>query len=29
MGLMHVFAKKGGEKTAIARQNVVEITVKN
>jgi len=29
MGLMHVFAKKGTEEVAIARQNVVEITVKN
>jgi hypothetical protein len=29
MGLMHVFAKKGTAEVAIARQNVVEITVKN
>ncbi len=29
MGLMHVFVKKGGEERGIARQNVVEITVKN
>lgn len=29
MGLMHVFAKKGNAEVAIARQNVVEITVKN
>ena len=29
MGLMHVFAKKGSEKTAIARQNIVEVTVEN
>ena len=29
MGLMHVFLKKDDEEVAIARQNVVEITVKN
>jgi len=29
MGLMHVFVKKGREKKGIARQNVVEVTVKN
>lgn len=29
MGLMHVFAKKDGNEIAIARQNVVELTVKN
>lgn len=29
MGLMHVFVKKGNEGKGIARQNVVEITVKN
>jgi hypothetical protein len=29
MGLMHVFAKKGSGKTAIARQNIVEVTVEN
>ena len=29
MGLMHVFAKKGNADIAIARQNVVEVKVKN
>jgi hypothetical protein len=29
MGLMHVFVKKGSEEKGIARQSVVEITVKN
>ncbi|HEX7364799.1 MAG TPA: hypothetical protein VF366_06530 [Dehalococcoidia bacterium] len=29
MGLMHVFARKGKDDVAIARQNVVEVTVKN
>jgi len=29
MGLMHVFVKKNGKETAIARQNVVEVTVEN
>jgi hypothetical protein len=29
MGLMHVYVKKGTAEVAIARQNVVEITVKN
>jgi small-conductance mechanosensitive channel len=29
LGLMHVFIRKNGEKTAIARQNIVEITVEN
>jgi len=29
MGLMHVFVKKSGEETAIARENVVEVTVEN
>jgi hypothetical protein len=29
MGLMHVFVKKGREEIGIARQNVVEVTVKN
>ena len=29
MGLMHVFVKEDSEEKAIARQNVVEITVKN
>jgi hypothetical protein len=29
MGLMHVFTGKEGNETAIARQNVVEVTVKN
>ena len=29
MGLMHVYAKKGREEKGIARQNVVEVTVKN
>jgi len=29
MGLMHVCVKKGTAEVAIARQNVVEITVKN
>lgn len=29
MGLMHVIVKKGLEKGAIARQNIVEVTVEN
>ena len=29
MGLMHVFLEKGNEKKAIARQNIVEVTVEN
>jgi hypothetical protein len=29
MGLMHVFAKKGNADVVIARQNVVEVIVKN
>lgn len=29
MGLMHVFVKRNGAEVAIARQNVVEVTVKN
>jgi hypothetical protein len=29
LGLMHVFVRKDGEETAIARENVVEVTVKN
>jgi len=29
MGLMHVFVRKGNEEVAIARQNVVEVAVKN
>lgn len=29
LGLMHAFVKKDGEETAIARENVVEVTVKN
>jgi len=29
LGLMHVFVRKNGEETAIARQNIVEVTVKN
>jgi len=29
MGLMHVFVKSGNEEKGIARQNIVEITVKN
>jgi hypothetical protein len=29
MGLMHVFVKRNGYETAIARQNVVEVTVEN
>ena len=29
MGLMHVLVKDGGEEKTIARQNVVEVTVKN
>jgi hypothetical protein len=29
MGLMHVFVRKDGEETAIARENVVEVTVEN
>jgi len=29
MGLMHVFVKKGPKEIGIARQNVVEVTVKN
>ncbi len=29
LGLMHVFVKKGGEETAIARENVVEVTIAN
>jgi hypothetical protein len=29
LGLMHVFVKQDGEETAIARENVVEVTVKN
>jgi hypothetical protein len=29
MGLMHVFVKKGRKEKGIARQNVVEVTVKN
>jgi hypothetical protein len=29
MGLMHVFAKKGTEETAIVRENIVEVTVEN
>ena len=29
LGLMHVFVREDGGETAIARQNVVEVTVKN
>lgn len=29
MGLMHVFVKKGDEEKAIARENIVEVTVEN
>ena len=29
LGLMHVFVKKDGEEKAIARENVVEVTVEN
>ena len=29
LGLMHVFVKQDGGETAIARENVVEVTVKN
>jgi len=29
LGLMHVFVKKNGGETAIARENVVEVTVEN
>jgi hypothetical protein len=29
LGLMHVFVKKGDEAKAIARQNIVEVTVEN
>jgi hypothetical protein len=29
MGLMHVFVKEGQEEKVIARQNIVEVTVKN
>jgi hypothetical protein len=29
MGLMHVFVKKDGEVTAIARENVVQVAVEN
>ncbi len=29
MGLMHVFVKKGAEERAIARENIVEVTVEN
>ena len=29
LGLMHVFVKKNGNEKAIARQNVVEVTVEN
>jgi hypothetical protein len=29
LGLMHVFVRKNGEETAIARENVVAVTVRN
>ena len=29
LGLMHAFIRKNGDETAIARQNIVEVTVKN
>jgi hypothetical protein len=29
LGLMHVFVRKNGEERAIARENVVEVTVEN
>ncbi len=29
LGLMHVFVKKDGEQKAIARENIVEITIEN
>jgi len=29
MGLMHVFVKKDGSEIAIARENVIEVSVKN
>jgi hypothetical protein len=29
LGLMHVFVRTSGDETAIARQNIVEVTVKN
>jgi len=29
MGLMHVFVRKGAEESAIARENIVEVTVEN
>jgi hypothetical protein len=29
IGLMHVFVRKDGEETAIARENIVEVTVEN
>ena len=29
LGLMHVFVRKNGEEKAIARENVVEVTIEN
>ena len=29
LGLMHAFVRKNGSETALARQNIVEVTVKN
>ena len=29
LGLMHVFVRKDGGETAIARENVVEVTIEN
>ena len=29
LGLMHVFVKKGGQERAIARENIVEVTLEN
>lgn len=29
LGLMHVFVRKGDEEGAIARQNIVEVSIKN
>jgi hypothetical protein len=29
LGLMHVFVRKGGQEMAIARENIVEVTLEN
>jgi hypothetical protein len=29
LGLMHVFVRKGGQERAIARENIVEVTLEN